>query len=350
MNKVALITDIHFGVHRNSPIFLRSQIKFFEKQFVPYLKKHGIETIFMLGDLFDNRQMINVFIYNEVFKLFNDILKDFKIHIIPGNHDIFYKTTVDVNSLKFLKLFDNVTLYEDIELIEMHEKKILMVPWQTDNDAFRKRVADKNIHCDVCMGHFEVIGFKMSNSKSDACLEGIPVKTLFDNYSLTFSGHFHHRSKKTYNNSVIQYIGNPFHLTRHDINEDRGFCILNLEDLSYRFVSNTESLRYVSINYPDAFDKKMIEGNIVDVHVKYDETYDENAVQKYLSDIEKLHPANPPFLKIENLIKTATDVEFKQQSILELFNEYIQSIDGIENKSEIYSLIKEIYNNCKSIN
>lgn len=350
MSKVALITDMHMGVHKSSPIFLKSQIAFFKNQFAPYLKANGIETIFMLGDLFDNRQAINVYVYNEVYKLFDEILRDFKIHVICGNHDIFYKTTVSVNSLKFLNLFDNVKVYEDVELLNIENRGILMVPWQVDNTEFRNRIANKNIHCDVCMGHLEVVGFKMTNDRSDACAAGIPSQVLFENYSLTFSGHFHHRSKKTFGDSVIQYIGNPFHLTRHDIGEDRGFCILNLEDLSYEFVTNSESLRYVEIQYPNAFTEKDIAGNVVDVNVVYDENYNEDLVQKYLNAIEKMHPAFAPNLKIQNNLKTEGEIEFKQQSILELFKEFVQSINTIENKDEIYSLLIEVYNNCKSVN
>ena len=348
--KIALISDTHFGVHKGSPVFLKSQIAFFKNQFVPYLKDHGIETIFMLGDLFDNRQAINVYVYNEVYKLFDEVLRDFKIHVICGNHDIFYKTTVSVNSLKFLNLFENVKVYEDIELLNIENRDILMVPWQVDNIEFRNRIANKNIHCDVCMGHLEVVGFKMSNDHSDACSIGIPAQVLFENYSLTFSGHFHHRSKKVYGDSVIQYIGNPFHLTRHDIGEDRGFCVLNLEDLSYEFITNTESLRYVEIDFPKEFTEKDIKGNVVDVHVVYDENYSEDEVQRYLNAIEKFQPAFAPNLKIQNNIKIDGEIEFKQQSILELFKEYVQSINTIENKDEIYSLLVEVYNNCKSVN
>lgn len=350
MSKVALITDLHLGVHKSSPIFLKSQIDFFKNQFVPYLKANEIDTIFMLGDLFDNRQAINVYVYNEVYKLFDEILRDFKIHVICGNHDIFYKTTVSVNSLKFLNLFDNVKVYEDVELLNIENRGILMVPWQVDNIEFRNRIANKNIHCDVCMGHLEVVGFKMTNDRSDACAAGVPAQVLFENYSLTFSGHFHHRSKKAFGDSVIQYIGNPFHLTRHDIGEDRGFCVLNLEDLTYEFVTNTESLRYVEIQYPNEFTEKDIAGNVVDVNVVYDESYNEDLVQKYLNAIEKMNPAFAPNLKIQNNLKTEGEIEFKQQSILELFKEYVQSINTIENKDEIYSLLIEVYNNCKSVN
>jgi len=348
--KVVMISDMHFGVHKSNLIYLQSQLAFFRNQFIPYLVENDIKIIFMLGDLFDNRQALNIAVYNEVYKLFSEDLSIFDIKILVGNHDIFYKTSVATNSLKFLTLFPNVEVYEDIELLEVHDRKILIVPWQVDNLEFRNRVANKNIHCDVCMGHFEVVGFKMTSSNSDACALGLPSSVLFENYSLTFSGHFHHRSMKMLNGSVVQYIGNPYHLTRHDIGEDRGFCILDLEDLKYEFVSNTESLRYVSIDYPDAFTEKDIKGNVVDVNVIYDEKYNEDEVQKYLNRIEKLKPAFSPNLKITNNFQTTSTVEYKQQTILELFKEYVQSINSIENKDEIYSLLVEIYNSCKTVN
>lgn len=347
--KVCLISDTHFGIKNGNEVYLKSQMNFFTNQLIPYLKDNGIEHLFILGDLFDNRQSINVRVKNAVFELFN-MLKGFTCHVLVGNHDIFFKNTIAVNSLKFLGLYDNVTVYEDIELINVYGKNILMVPWQVNNDDFRQRVANKNVGYDICMGHFEIAGFKMSSEKSDLCVNGLPRGVLFENYELTFSGHFHHRSKKTQGNSVIQYIGNPYHLTRHDIGEDRGFCILDLEDNSYEFISNTESIRYVSVKYPNDFQAKDIVGNIVDIHVTYDKDYDDTAVQAYVNKIENLNPAFAPNLKITNNFQLdAEEVEFKQQSITELFKEYVATLQ-IDNKDEIYALLVESYKNCKTVN
>lgn len=347
--KVCLISDTHFGVKNGNEIYIESQMRFFKNQLIPYLKSNEIKHLFILGDLFDNRQSINVRVKNAVFELFN-MLKDFTCHVLIGNHDIFFKNTIAINSLKFLGLYDNVTVYEDIELIKVYDRDILMVPWQVDNEQFRERVANKNVHCDVCMGHFEITGFKMSSEKSDSCTNGLPRNVLFENYKLTFSGHFHHRSIKTQGDSIIQYIGNPYHLTRHDIGEDRGFCILDLEDLKYEFISNTESMRYVSLNYPSAYEAKDITGNVVDIHVMYDKDYDDSAVQVYVNKIENLNPAFTPNLRIANNFQlTSEEIEFKQQSITELFKEYVGTLQ-IDNKDEIYALLTEAYKSCKTMN
>lgn len=77
MNNVALLTDTHFGMRKNRDIFLDSQIRFFNEVFVPYLKDNNIKDVFILGDLFDNRNTLNIMTKNEVFNLFDTILKDF---------------------------------------------------------------------------------------------------------------------------------------------------------------------------------------------------------------------------------------------------------------------------------
>ena len=81
-NKICLITDLHMGVHNNSEIYFESQKRFLVNEFIPYLETNKINTIFFLGDMFDNRDTINTKVQNNVFNLFNDHLKQFDIYVI----------------------------------------------------------------------------------------------------------------------------------------------------------------------------------------------------------------------------------------------------------------------------
>ena len=56
---IALATDFHFGVHGDSPEYLKYQKRFFDEQFFPYLKENGIKQIISLGDEYDSRKNIN---------------------------------------------------------------------------------------------------------------------------------------------------------------------------------------------------------------------------------------------------------------------------------------------------
>ena len=71
-NKVCLITDLHFGVRKNSEVYFDSQKNFLTNQLIPYLKENDITKIFFLGDIFDNRNNINTKVQNDVFHLFDD--------------------------------------------------------------------------------------------------------------------------------------------------------------------------------------------------------------------------------------------------------------------------------------
>ena len=75
--KVALISDLHFGIKKSDLKFQKSQLAFFEKQLVEELKMRDIKDIFVLGDVFDTRQAVNVQTSNTFIKWVKDSFKDF---------------------------------------------------------------------------------------------------------------------------------------------------------------------------------------------------------------------------------------------------------------------------------
>lgn len=346
--KAALISDIHFGVRKSSDHFLDSQMRFFKKQFIPYLLENNIKDIFILGDLMDNRNYINVKILTEVYELFSVDMKSFNIRILLGNHDIYYKTSVQTHSLKFLESLPNVEVISEIKIDKnvylRTGKKTLLVPWIIDDDHFIKQVSNKNIECDYCFGHFEMNGFNLTKYMPSS--HGIDPNIILDNYKITFSGHYHQRSKKEKNNHIVQYLGSPYQLTRNDIDDDeRGFAILDFNTGNYEFINNTESFKFKAIKYPNKFTVDDIKGNIVDVLIDYDENYKETMVQKYINIVEKYEPLFPPNIKIENKMSQGEIGEIEKQTVEDLLKEYIESLE-IKNKDDIYKEIIELLKNC----
>lgn len=344
MSKIAIITDLHFGVRKNSEVFLHSQSKFIKEQFIPYLKDHNINTIFMLGDLFDNRSSTNTKVLNEVHNIFENYLKDFKIWLVVGNHDTYYTSSIEVNSLKPFGSLPNVHLIESITKINIDDLNITLVPWITDNVSFIKEFT--KIKCDICMGHFNISGFQYN--KWRASDDGIHSK-IFQNCKKVFTGHFHIRNKQKYKNCEIVYVGSPYQLTRNDIDEERGFVILNTEDLSYEYINNNLSLKYIKLKYPQKFSRQTIHGNIIDVHVDYDETYNENKVNKYVRKIEEYEPVITPNIFVNNSTIMGGDIDLNAYnigSVTDLMREFIDTLE-INNKEEIYNSLIELYNDAK---
>jgi len=345
--KVALIADPHFGIKKGADLFLENQINYFKNEVVPYLIKNKIDTIMLLGDIFDNRHNINVKVKDAVYNLFEKHLFQFQIFMLIGNHDTYYRTTTDVHSLQFFKKFSNITVVDDIEKFTIGGRDILMVPWQPNIADFTDRVAAKNIkRLDVCLGHFDITGFKLNKKKVSE--EGIDSNIFFNNYTLTFSGHFHTRSKSKVGEYEIIFIGAPYHLTRHDIGEMRGMCILDLENLHYDFVNSHHTIKYIHLNYPAEVTQKMIEGNIIDVQVVFDGTLDEHHLEKYIQNIENFKPIAPPnVIMVNKMLDAKESKNLKIKSVQGLMKEYVQNID-VPNKNEIYKLMEELYTEAKN--
>ena len=112
-NKVALITDTHFGIRKGNQVFHDYFKRFYEEVFFPTLDERGIDTVINLGDVFDVRKGIDYWSLNWAKETFFNPLRARNIdtHIIVGNHDIFYKQSLSINAPGLnLQEYSNVTV------------------------------------------------------------------------------------------------------------------------------------------------------------------------------------------------------------------------------------------------
>ena len=98
--KIAILGDVHLGVRGDSIAFHDHFKMFYSQTFFPYLLENDIDTVFQLGDLFDRRKYISFQTLALSRKYFFDQFVKHKIHchVLLGNHDIFFKNTLEVNS------------------------------------------------------------------------------------------------------------------------------------------------------------------------------------------------------------------------------------------------------------
>lgn len=341
--KVALISDLHFGVKQSDSTFQKSQLSFFEKQLVEELKLRSIDTIFVLGDVFDTRQSVNVQTSNVVLHLFKDIFEDFNVHIIVGNHDLYYKNTTSVNSLKQLDLLSNVTVYETPKKIEFDGHSVTFLPWITDYKNFTGTEQSE-----YCFAHLDVAGFMMD--KINMCSEGISIKQLADNYKHVYTGHFHTRSKKKIGDCDITYIGSPYQLTRIDMGQDRGCTILDLDTNTTELIVNTESIRYVKLTYPDVPDniEDLVAHNYVDIDIPYELSDESKKIFDYMQTVN----SNSAISVTQNIGKkpeltvSAVEKDLSNIDLFSLFKSYTDQLTNV-NKEQIYAELTTLYNDFK---
>ena len=121
---VALITDQHLDGRKGSLAFWNYFEKFYEEIFFPTLEREGIKTIIDLGDTFDNRKSIDFNVWNRIRSCYFDRLArmDITVHMILGNHCVYYKNTNEINSPSLLlKDYENIQVYDGVTTTYVEE-------------------------------------------------------------------------------------------------------------------------------------------------------------------------------------------------------------------------------------
>jgi DNA repair exonuclease SbcCD nuclease subunit len=348
MYDTCLVTDTHFGHDKNSEVTLDSSMNFFTKQLIPYLKKHKIKRICILGDVFDNRTAIGTKTHDAVYKLFDVHLKDFEVFVIIGNHDIFYNSTIDVHSLQFLYKFDNVRVIDKPTIEQVGERKILFLPWMVDEESMTTAL-DQN-PADILMGHFDLKGFYYNKHVLSRGHKSMSSDNFIGRFRKVYSGHFHTRSTKTIADTEITYVGTPYHLNRSDIDEERGFLLLDTQTYKQEWITNTVSCRFGRIEYPEKLSKKLVYNNRIDLYITYTrDDYSPDEYEKYIDKLNKYEPAsvNINYIK-ESKLESDFDIKkHSMSSIPDLFRTYLETLKDIKYKDEILDVLDSSYKHVK---
>ena len=338
--KIAIITDQHFGCRKNSKLFHDYFLKFYEDVFFPTLEKEGITTVIVMGDTFDSRKGIDFGALTWAKNNYYDRLKKMGItvHTIVGNHTAYYKNTNDINAVDLLlREYDNVKTYSETTSIEVGGLNILLVPWINSDNQEMSHALIKKSRAPVCMGHLELVGFRVHRGY---IMEHGTDASLFNKFDKVFSGHYHTRS----DNEKIFYLGNPYEIYWNDCNDTRGFHLFDTETQEHTAVDNPYRLFHV-LYYEDhdhqLFDASQLQNKIVKVVVK--KKSDQVKFEKF---IDKLYSANVAELKIvENFALTeAAEFEaFESEDTLSILNRYIEEAEIDLDRSKVQKLIQEVY-------
>jgi DNA repair exonuclease SbcCD nuclease subunit len=200
--------------------------------------------------------------------------------MLVGNHDAYYKNRSDVHSLGFLKGFPNITIVDEQSyFIHAYGKQLEFVPWNYD-------MSDDKV--DYLFGHFEIQSFKMNNFK--VCDHGLSPTKLINKSTNVFSGHFHNRNEKKYAGGSIHYVGNTFPMDFADVDNQKGYYILDIETDELEFFPNTVSPKYKKILVSKLKDVKEedIKTNIVKLIIDIELT--EAKVEKVKAYLGKFRP------------------------------------------------------------
>jgi DNA repair exonuclease SbcCD nuclease subunit len=236
--------DCHFGLRNDSTVFDNFARKFYTEVFFPYLKEHRIKTVIQLGDLFDRRKYININTLATAKEYFFEPMREYEFHTLIGNHDIFYRNTLNVNSTSLvLGEYPNIIIHTKPIRWNFYGLRADIIPWICEENEKEIMEFIKDSKSQFCFGHFELLGFEMD--RGNFCHKGMDKNTLA-HYEQVFSGHFHHKSSA----GNILYVGIPFQHTWVDWNDPKGFFVLDTITRELEFIQNPHEI-YVKIPYKD---------------------------------------------------------------------------------------------------
>lgn len=354
--KIAILGDTHFGARNDSPAFNAYFKQFYDQVFFPYLDQHGISTVIQLGDLFDRRKYINFNTLAGCKEYFFDALdgRGIRLYVLIGNHDIFFRNTLAVNSPKLLLgEYRNIHLIDRPTYVSFGNGNLDIIPWICDENE--KDVAEwmKDSKARICLGHFELAGFEMD--RGNFCHEGWHQSDLLNRYKQVISGHFHHGSRI----GNILYTGTPYEMTWADWNDEKGFYILDTETEELEFVKNPLTM-FVKLPYND--DELYFDDVQKADYSYYTGKYVKVVVVKKTNSflfetlVDKLNAANPIDVTI---VEDFTDINLPPSTDGEEVNQAEDTmsiidkvVDGLEidlPKPKLKSILREVYTEALSL-
>ena len=337
--KILLITDQHFGVRNDNQHFLNHYKKFYGEIVIPFIKKYGIDTVIALGDTFDKRRSINFMSLEAAKEMWFDPLNkmDVQMHMLVGNHDIYYKNTLRVNApSELLDGYRNISVHTEPTTRIFDNLSILLLPWICDENYERTLEVVAESTAPVCMGHLELNGFEAH--PGHVMERGMDPKH-FSKFKKVFSGHYHMKSTK----KNITYLGNPYQLYWNDYGCKRGFHVLDTETLKTTFYRNPfdtfHKLYYNGgVTLPDP---EELAGAYVKLIVE-----DKGDYAKFDYAVKELQDMSLGDLKIiEDLsaeLSNGSSV-LETEDTMTLLDNYIDEIDLKVNKSNIKNVMRSLY-------
>ena len=344
--KIALLNDTHAGVRNNNQMFAEYQGRFYKEIFFPYLDKHNIKNIIHLGDYFDRRRDVNFYSLHKNHEHFIQpmIERDITMDLIVGNHDIYFKSTNELNSPDFLLKSDNINIFTDPITKNYDGLDIALLPWINSENEEEVEEFLQLTTAPFVMSHLEVNGGMVGPGHFHG--GGTPA-SWFERFEQVYSGHFHHKSQL----GNIRYLGSQMEFTWNDFGDDKYFHVFDTETREIEMIKNPLKM-FHKVFYDDTDEtlmtiKKKDFSHLQNTFVKVIVT---NKNEPYWFDVfvEELIKAQPADLKVvedhSNLdVLNEDELVGEAEDTLTILTKHIESLNIDGDKTKLDTLMRSLY-------
>jgi len=332
--KILIFTDIHIHPHKKSSERLEDCLKVLDWVF-EVAEDRNLTNIVFLGDLFHDRQRIDVLTYQKTFEVLERRLseRNLDLRLLLGNHDLWHNERLDVSSVNPLRSIKGITVVDEPCIQEISDGsediKFGFLPY-THNPIEDIRWLEKEWNSSAKLGSRKILGAHLSvdgavwntrfNTSSEVAVEhdGDMVRVgpeIFKRWDRVFLGHYHAAQKL---DDHVEYVGSPLQLSFGEAFQDKNILIYDTHEDSCEYIKNEFSPKHYIIS-EDEIDRYPLEGNFVRVEV-------EDITSKAMSDMRQTLVENSKVstLEIKQSRKREEHVITDAKSILQKEDEMLQ--------------------------
>jgi len=344
--KIAILSDTHWSVKKGSKHFHDYFELFYKNIFFPTLEERGIKTVIHMGDAFDNRKGIDFWGLDWTRRVVLEPLRKYEVHMIVGNHDIFFRNSTIINAPELLlNDYQNIKIYSSPKEICIAGMNSLILPWICSDNEEETFNLIQETKAKVVFAHLELSGF--SAYPGHIMTDGLSVEK-FEKFEKVFTGHYHTKS----DNGKVFYLGNPYQMFWNDVDDTRGFHIFDTDTYDIEYFKNPYNI-FERIYYEDSgvkqIDISIIKDKIVKIIVR--KKTNQLNFDKFVDKIVKSSPLD---LKVVEIIDVDDEnvncEEISAEDTLSILNKYVEEAEFNLDKTIIKKLLRDVYKEALELN
>lgn len=334
--RILIFSDIHIHPHKRSTERLDHCIDALDWAFKTAVDQK-IKNIVFLGDLFHDRQKIDVLTYQKTFEVFEKYLcnNDLRVVLLLGNHDLWHYQKLDVSSVNPLRNLPGIRIVNAPGVEELsdgeenfffgflpythnpiEDLKKVESDWKSKAGTQKKKVLGGHISVDGAVWNVKY------NTMSDVTIEhdGDMVRVgpeIFKKWDRVFLGHYHAEQKF---NEKVEYVGSPLQLSFGEAFQKKHLVIFNSETEDCEYIENTFSPRHYILK-EDEIDNHDLSGHFVRLEVEDIAGRQMNEIRQHL--VEKSMVSSLEIKQVQkkedHMIKDAKAILYKEEEMLEKY-------------------------------
>lgn len=296
--------------------------------------QQGCEGLFILGDVFDSRTVLDLPVIDRVCRKMKEVSQRLPLSILSGNHDSYLRQS----SINSLQMFLGVATVHSVPCVV---GDFAFVPWTEDVKDFENAVIGcANAGAKYLLSHMLVEGAVPKAS-------GVPVGILHpERFERIFLGDVHSpECVDTGGPTDIQYVGSAMQIDYRDVDGLRGFIIFDAAANDFEYFQNEISPRFHILS--DISFEEVRKGDYVRVRTGSAES------SRVVVEALKQHSEEPiaiesDFVEVEDLaLRLDVHSSDGEQAVIKKYVDYVIGERTGERNKRLVSLGTEIFEEAR---